>query len=316
LNLRFLIEGEEEVSGPSLPGFVRANAERLKSDYLFIADGLFTAPGQPNLVTGLRGLAGGEIEVTGASADLHSGIYGGVAPNPFHSLVHILAALKGRDGRISIPGFYEAVRPPSENELAAWNRVPVDEETLKRDLGVPALEGEQEYSVHERRWARPTFEIHGIIGGFTGEGVKTVIPARARAKITMRLVPEQDPQRVVDALAEYLPELATPGVKVSFRANESAPAVLAGVEHAGVDAAKRAFQAAFDAEPVLVREGGSIPVATAFQEALHPHMLISGFGLPEDGLHSPNEHFSLDQYHRGTEMVLHLMHNLADGAAE
>jgi acetylornithine deacetylase/succinyl-diaminopimelate desuccinylase-like protein len=179
-------------------------------------------------------------------------------------------------------------------------------------MGVKALEGESQYSVQERLGARPTLDVHGITGGFTGEGSKTVIPARAKAKVSMRLVPEQDPGEVFAAFNKHVESLATPGVEVRVtQVNSGAPPVVLGVDHPGIEAAKRAYRASFGAEPVLVREGGSIPVTTIFQAALDPAIVVTGFGLPDDGLHSPNEHFSLDHFHRGTEMVLHLMHELA-----
>jgi acetylornithine deacetylase/succinyl-diaminopimelate desuccinylase-like protein len=312
LNLRFLIEGEEEISGPSLPRFLRENAARIPSDYVLIADGEFTAPGLPNLLTGLRGLLYTEIVAEGATADLHSGIFGGVAPNPLNTLAHVLSALKGRDGRITIPGFYDDLVPASEEEIASWDRVK-DEATLKRLMGVRALEGEEEFSPAERTWGRPTLDVHGIIGGFIGEGSKTVIPARAKAKVSTRLVPRQDPDKIYDSLATYLKGLETPGVKLSLVRLGQAPPVLAGVDHPGVAAARKAFVKSFGAEPVLVREGGSVPVTVDFQEALKAKMLLTGFGLPDDALHSPNEKMDLEQYHRGTEMVLHLMEELVAG---
>ncbi len=312
LNLRFLIEGEEEISGPSLPRFLRENAARIPSDYVLIADGEFTAPGVPNLLTGLRGLLYTEIVAEGAAADLHSGIFGGVAPNPLNTLAHVISALKGRDGRITVPGFYDDVVQPTEEEVAAWDRLK-DEATLKRLMGVRALEGEEEFSPAERTWGRPTLDVHGIIGGFIGEGSKTVIPARARAKVSMRLVPGQDPDEIHQSLATYLKGLETPGVALSLVRLGQAPPVLAGVDHPGIAAARKAFVKSFGAEPVLVREGGSVPVTVDFQEALQPMLMLTGFGLPDDALHSPNEKMDLEQYHRGTEMVLHLMEELVAG---
>ena len=312
LNLRFLIEGEEEISGPSLPRFLRENAARIPSDYVLIADGEFTAPGVPNLLTGLRGLLYTEIVAEGAAADLHSGIFGGVAPNPLNTLAHVISALKCRDGRITVPGFYDDVVQPTEEEVAAWDRLK-DEATLKRLMGVRALEGEEEFSPAERTWGRPTLDVHGIIGGFIGEGSKTVIPARARAKVSMRLVPGQDPDEIHQSLATYLKGLETPGVALSLVRLGQAPPVLAGVDHPGIAAARKAFVKSFGAEPVLVREGGSVPVTVDFQEALQPMLMLTGFGLPDDALHSPNEKMDLEQYHRGTEMVLHLMEELVAG---
>ncbi|MGI8563021.1 MAG: dipeptidase [Candidatus Dormibacter sp.] len=311
LNLRFLIEGEEEASGRSLPDFLRANAARLRSDYLLLADGGFTAPGQPNLLTGLRGLLYTEIEVRGPAVDLHSGIFGGAAPNPFNSLAHVLAALKDREGRILIPGFYDDVEPPSAQELADWAKDPVEDAELMRRMGSTALPGEPGYSARERIRCRPTLDVHGVIGGFTGIGSKTVIPATAKAKVSMRLVPNQDPARIAAALGEFVPSLATVGTTARLIELSSASPVRVDVSHPGIAAASRAFQAAFGAAPLLTREGGSVPVTLDFQEALRTQLIVTGFGLPDDALHSPNERYSLDQYHRGTEMVMHLMQELA-----
>jgi acetylornithine deacetylase/succinyl-diaminopimelate desuccinylase-like protein len=311
VNLRFLIEGEEEIGGRSLPAYVRANADRLSTDYLFIADGSFAAPGQPELVTALRGMLYTEIEVTGPRVDLHSGIFGGIAPNPFNSLAHILCGLKDREGRILIPGFYDDVEPPSSEELEGWASLGIDEEQQKRLMGVDELPGEPGFSLLERKWARPTLDVHGVIGGFTGAGSKTVIPARARAKVSMRLVPNQQPAKALAQLGEAVARLATPGTRAQVFELNSALPVRIDTSHPGIEPARRAFAAAYGRPPVLVREGGSVPVTVDFQQALGTHLLVTGFGLPEDGLHSPNERMSLDQYHRGTEMVIHLIDELA-----
>ncbi|HKF77398.1 MAG TPA: M20/M25/M40 family metallo-hydrolase [Candidatus Dormibacteraeota bacterium] len=313
LNLRFLIEGEEEAGGRSLPEHVRANASRLATDFLLIADGSFAAPGLPAIVTGLRGMLYTEIEVVGPRVDLHSGIYGGIAPNPFNSLAHILAGLKDRDGVVQIPRFYDDVVPPSAEELAGWRGLPITEAGELEAIGSSRLTGEPGYSLLERRWARPTLDVHGVIGGFTGAGSKTVIPARAKAKVSMRLVPQQDPATVLSDLREAVSALATPGTHAEVVDLGSAPPVRMETGHPGVAALRRAFAAAFGAEPVLIREGGSVPVTVDFQEALGTHLLVTGFGLPGDALHSPNERMSLDQYHRATEAVIHLMHGLAGG---
>jgi acetylornithine deacetylase/succinyl-diaminopimelate desuccinylase-like protein len=311
VNLRFLIEGEEEIGGRSLPAYVRANADRLSTDYLFIADGSFAAPGQPELVTALRGLLYTEIEVTGPRVDLHSGIFGGIAPNPFNSLAHILCGLKDREGRILIPGFYDDVQPPSSEELEGWASLGIDEEQQKRLMGVDELPGEPGFSLLERKWARPTLDVHGVMGGFTGAGSKTVIPARARAKVSMRLVPNQQPAKALAQFGEAVARLATPGTRAQVVELNSALPVRIETSHPGIEPARRAFAAAYGRPPVLVREGGSVPVTVDFQQALGTHLLVTGFGLPDDGLHSPNERMSLDQYHRGTEMVIHLIDELA-----
>lgn len=312
VNVRFLIEGEEEIGGRSLPNFVRQNAERLPTDYMALIDGYFVAPGIPSLITALRGLLYVEIEVTGPAADLHSGMFGGVAPNPFNSMAWILAGLKDRDGRVQIPGFYDAWRRPAAQEVESWATLPYgDEARLLQVTGARALEGEAEFSPIERVWARPTLDVHGIRGGFTGEGQKTVIPSSALAKVSMRLVPDQDPERILESLRAHVAELASPGVAVDVRAISMTRPVLCGVDHPGVEAARRAFAHSFGAEPVLAREGGSVPVSLELQDALGAKMIVSGFGLPDDGMHSPNERFSLDQFHRGTEFTLRLMHELA-----
>ncbi len=311
VNLRFLIEGEEEVSGRSLSELVRANSGDLATDYLVIADGSFVAPGMPALLTGLRGLLYVEIEVVGPRVDLHSGIFGGVAPNPFNSLAHILAGLKDRDGVVRIPGFYDDVEPPTAEELRDWQSLPITEEEQREAMGVTELEGEAGYSVLERKWTRPTLDVHGVIGGFIGAGSKTVIPARAKAKVSTRLVPRQDPARVLAGLREAVAGLVTTGTHAGVTQLSVGPPVRMDTDHPGVEAMRRAFAAAFGAAPVLVREGGSVPVTIDFQEALDTKLLVTGFGLPGDALHSPNERMSLDQYHRAIETMARLMHELA-----
>ncbi len=311
VNLRFLIEGEEEVGGHSLPELVRASSKDLATDYLLVGDGSFVAPGLPALVVGLRGMLYTEIEVVGPSVDLHSGIFGGVAPNPFNSLAHILAGLKDRDGVVRIPGFYDDVQPPTAEEQRDWESLPISEEEQREAMGVTELDGEAGYSVVERKWTRPTLDVHGVIGGFTGAGSKTVIPARATAKVSMRLVPRQDPARVLAGMREAVAALATRGTRATVRDLNGSPAVLMDTDHPGVEALHRAFAAAFGAAPVLIREGGSVPVVADFQDALDTKLLVTGFGLPGDALHSPNERMSLDQFHRAIETMARLMHELA-----
>jgi acetylornithine deacetylase/succinyl-diaminopimelate desuccinylase-like protein len=280
VNLRFLLEGEEEVGGRTLPDYVRTYADQLRTDYLLVADGSFVAPGMPSLLTGLRGLLYTEIEVVGPRVDLHSGIYGGVAPNPFNSLAHILAGLKDRDGHVQVPGFYDDVEPPSAEELEGWKTLPITDEQQRAEIGVPELDGEAGYSVLERKWTRPTL----------------------------------DPKKVLAGLREAVAGLATSGTRAEVVALADAPPVRMAADHPGVEAARKAFGAAFGAAPVLTREGGSIPVTIDFQQALGTRLLVTGFGLPGDALHSPNERMSLDQYHRATEMVIHLMQELAGDA--
>ena len=307
VNLRFLIEGEEEITGPSLPRYVREHADRLATDYLLVWDGGFSADGRPELVTGLRGILYVELEASGPAVDLHSGGFGGNAPNPLNTLARILGELKDRQGRITIPGFYDGVRPPTEEEMADWDLSDAYSEKVRQLMGASTLEGEADFSAAERAWARPTLDVNGFIGGFTGDGKKTVIPARGSAKVSMRLVPDQDPLRILDSLREYVDELTTPGVKVEVRLLGAAPPVLTGTDHAGALAVAAAFEAAFGQPAVRLRTGGSIPVSVDFQEALGAPMIISGLAQPGSGAHSPNEHFSLDHYDRGIEMVARLM---------
>jgi len=310
VNLRFLLEGEEEISGPSLPAYVREHASELATDYVLVWDGGFSPDGRPQLVTGLRGMLYVELEAAGPAIDLHSGGFGGNAPNPLNTLARILGELKDREGHVTIPGFYDGVRPPEPAEMADWDRSDAFGETMRGLMGAPALEGEPGYSAAERAWARPTLDVNGFIGGFTGEGKKTVIPARGSAKVSMRLVPGQDPARILDALREYVDELTTPGVRVAVTLLGSAPPVLAGAAHPGAVALASAFEASFGRPAARLRTGGSIPVATDFQEALGAPMMISGLSQPGSGAHSPNERFSLDHYHRGTEALLRLMWSL------
>jgi acetylornithine deacetylase/succinyl-diaminopimelate desuccinylase-like protein len=308
VNLRFLIEGEEEGGGEVLPHLLKTHAGELRSDYVFIHDGTLL-----QLLTGLRGNLYTEIEVTGAAIDLHSGAFGGLAPNPFNTLAHLLAGLKNREGRILIPGFYDKVREPSPEEREGWKKLPIDEELLLKVTGAPALEGEPGYSIFERNFTRPTLDVHGIAGGFTDEGAKTVIPARATAKVSMRLVPDQDPDAILASLEAHAASLATPGTRVKVRRLGTASwPVLLDSGHPGIGAASRAFEASFGRSPFLVRAGYSIPVVTDFAANLpDAHIFVTGNATEEDGAHSPNERISLENFHRGTEMVIHLMDELA-----
>jgi acetylornithine deacetylase/succinyl-diaminopimelate desuccinylase-like protein len=310
VNLRFLLEGEEEITGPSLPSYVRQNAADLATDYVLVWDGGFSADGRPELVTGLRGILYVQLDATGPAVDLHSGGYGGNAPNPLNTLARILGELKDREGRVTIPGFYDGVVTPDPVDMADWDRTDAFAETLRGQMGVTALEGEAEYSAAERAWTRPTLDVNGFIGGFTGDGKKTVIPARGSAKVSMRLVPGQDPMRILDAFREYVDELTTPGVRVEVKLLGAAPPVVTGAQHPGAMALASAFETAFGQPVARLRTGGSIPVAVDFQEALGAPMMISGLPQPGAGAHGPNEHFKLDHFHRGTEALIRLLWSL------
>lgn len=312
VNVRFLIEGEEEVGGESVEAFVRHHASRLACDCVVVSDTAMFAPGLPALVMGLRGMVYSEITIEGAGRDLHSGLYGGTAPNPFDALVRVLAGLKASSGEILIPGFYERVLPPGPEEQAAWRRLPFDLEAYRRnEVQADHLSGESQYSVFERTWSRPTFEIHGMPGGFTGPGSKTVIPARASAKISMRLVPDQRASEVEQQFRNAVLQLLPAGYRCSFQTLSLADPILVSAESKYMRAARQALQSVYGAEPVLVRSGGSIPVVALFTRELRVPVVMMGFGLPDDGLHSPNEKFALSSYYGGIEAVAAFMGLLA-----
>jgi acetylornithine deacetylase/succinyl-diaminopimelate desuccinylase-like protein len=304
VNVKFLIEGEEEVGGEHIEAFVPKNPEKLRADAAIICDTEMFAPELPTITTGLRGLVYTEVEARGAAQDLHSGMYGGAAPNPVQALAEIISRLKGPDGKIRIPGFYQRVKRPSAKELTAWKRLPFKEkEFLKKEVGSRALTGEKGYSVLERLWARPTLEVHGIRGGFTGDGAKTVIPAVATAKISMRLVPAMNPREVIRQFTAYVKKLTPPGIQTTVRVLSSAPASVVSTENRYIEAAAEAMEQVFKKKTVYMRSGGSIPIAGLFDRYLKTPIVMMGFGLPDDHLHAPNEKFYLPNFYRGIEAV-------------
>ncbi len=304
INVKFLVEGEEEVGGEHIEEYVPAHADKLKADAAVICDTEMFAPELPTLTTGLRGLVYTEIEARGAAHDLHSGMYGGAAPNPFQALAEIVTQLKAPDGKIRIPGFYKRVKRPSAAELAAWKRLPFKEsQFMKKEMGATALIGEKGYSVLERLWARPTLEVHGIRGGFTGEGAKTVIPAIGTAKVSMRLVPDMDPKEVVKQFTAYVKKITPKGIKTTVRLLSSAPASVVSTESRWIAAAAEAMEQVFKKKTVYMRSGGSIPIVGVFQKSLKVPSVMMGFGLPDDNLHAPNEKFHLPNFYRGIEAV-------------
>ena len=305
VNIKFLIEGEEESGGEHLSEYVRSHPPRLRGlDAAIICDTEMFAPELPTICVGLRGIIYGEIHVKGARQDLHSGVYGGAAPNPLEAIAHIISALKGTDGRIKIPGFYDAIESPAAEELAAWHSLPFDEEEYrKREVGSPELTGEAGYSVLERTWARPTFEVHGIVGGFVSTGFKTVIPAKAHAKISCRLVPGQDPAAIAAALKGAIAQATPRGVTSRFEVFSAGPASIVNPQHPILQAASQALAQTFGRPTVYMRSGGSIPVVGLFQRELGIPSVLMGFGLPDDNLHAPNEKFHLPNLHRGIDAV-------------
>jgi acetylornithine deacetylase/succinyl-diaminopimelate desuccinylase-like protein len=314
INLRFVIEGEEEISGESLPRYIRANGARLKTDAVLIWDSGLDEDGHPTLATALRGLLYVELHASGPAVDLHSGVYGGVAPNPINTLARIVGELKDRHGHVTIPGFYDAVVRPSAEELADWKKKDARyAETVKRLSGARALEGEEGFLALERTGSRPTLDANGIVGGFIGEGKKTVIPARASAKVSLRLVPDQDWKMILAALEKQVQQLTTPGVEISVDLLGAAPPVTCGVDHPAAQAMRAAYKEAFGKETSLIRVGGSIPVSIDFQEAVGAPLVISGIAQSDSAVHSPNERLVVDNYYRGIDAVIRFICGLAQG---
>ncbi|MFN3322915.1 MAG: dipeptidase [Bryobacteraceae bacterium] len=308
VNVQFLIEGEEEVGGEHIERYVASRPARLAADAALICDTEMFAPGLPTLCVGLRGIVYGEMHVEGASHDLHSGMYGGVAPNALQATAEILCALKDREGRIRIPGFYDRVQPPTEKEKRAWESLPFNEDEYRtREVGARELVGEPGYSIFERTWARPTLEVHGIRGGFIGEGAKTVIPARAVTKLSARLVADQRPEEAVEQIREAIEAACPRGAKAEYRYIHGAPPSLVDPENRFVKAAAGALTEVFGRDTVYIRSGGSIPIVGLFEQYLGIPSVLMGFGLPDDNLHAPNEKFHLPNFYQGIEAVAHYL---------
>jgi succinyl-diaminopimelate desuccinylase len=311
LQLKFLIEGEEEVGSANLEPFIAANAKRLACDCVVISDTSQFAPGQPAITYGLRGICYYELRLTGPSQDLHSGTFGGAVVNPANALCRMLSALVNEKGQVQVPGFYDDVEPLTARERGEFARLPFDERQFMRQIGVEALGGEDGFSTLERRWARPTYDINGLASGYQGEGAKTVLPARAVAKFSFRLVPKQDPKKVTAALEARLRAICPKGLKMELVDFHGAPGVVVPLDSPYVAAAERAIEAGFGRRPVFMREGGSIPVVATFHDLLGVDTLLLGWGLDDDNTHSPNEKFSLADFHRGIKASAHLWQELA-----
>ena len=309
-NVVFLIEGEEEVGSPHLGAFLAENARRLACDAVLISDTTMFAPGLPSITIGLRGLAYMEVRVQGPATDLHSGAYGGAVVNPANALARIIARLHDDQGRVTVPGFYDRVRDLTSAEREAIATLPFQEEGLREEVGAPKLGGEEGYGPLERIWARPTLDVNGLLSGYTGEGAKTVLPARAMAKVSMRLVPDQDFHEVETLFAEHVKSLAPEGVTVEVEALHGGMPWYAEPAGPVFDAARRALETAFGKAPVMIREGGSIPIVQQFQEVLGAPVVLIGFGLPGENAHAPNEWMSVENFHRGAEAVAALYDEL------
>ena len=314
LNVRLLIEGEEEVGGESIAAFVRDHPERLKSDFALVSDTEMFAPETPSLCVGLRGMCYTELEASGAKVDLHSGMYGGAAPNPFEALARMISKLKDEQGKILIPHFYDRVQKPSTDELKTWESLPFDEEEYrKNEVGSKVLTGEAGYSVLYRTWARPTLEVHGMPGGFTGFGAKTVIPARACAKVSMRLVPDQRPDEIYKLYCDFVKSLAPKGIELKIKQWSIADPIVIRTDNKYIKAAAQAMHDVFKKDTVYIRSGGSIPIVADFEKSLKIPSVMMGFGLPDDNLHAPNEKFHIPNFYRGIESIIRFFQIVGSG---
>lgn len=308
VNVRFLVEGEEEVGGASISKYVAEHKEKLRADVGLVSDTALYAEGLPTLCIGLRGLIYLEVEAFGPARDLHSGLYGGAAPNAVYGLIELLAQAKDADGRLRIPGVYDGVEEPAPAEQESWRRLPFQEDEFRtQEVGSTALTGEPGRTVLERVWSRPTFEVHGIAGGFTGTGAKTVIPARATAKVSFRVVPRQDPEHVIRCFREWVRRNTPKGIRTEVRVLSAAPALRVDPEHPAIQVAARAFQEVFGKPTVYIRAGSSIPVVGDFARHLGIPTVLMGFGLPDDGLHSPNEKYKIENYYLGIRTIAHFL---------
>ncbi len=315
VNVKVLVEGEEEVASEHLEAFLVANRERLAADLVVISDTDLFAPGLPAVCYGLRGIAYFQIDVVGPTRDLHSGGYGGAVANPIMALAKILAGLKDERGKILIPGFYDRVRPIGEREKAELARLPFDEEGFREETGAPTLFGEEGYSTLERLWTRPTLDPNGIWGGFTGEGSKTVLPSRASAKVSCRLVPDQDPEEIARLFEAYVLGLCPPSVTASVQIMEGGKPWVTSVDHPAIRAASRALAAGFGREPVFTRAGGSIPVVATFQELLGAPTVMMGIAPPDDHAHAPNERMDLANVYAGIRSAVIFWDELGRGTS-
>ena len=299
VNMKIILEGEEEVGSVNLDDFIRGHKNDLGADVVVISDSPMFARGIPSICYGLRGLVYFQIDVRGSNTDLHSGSFGGAVANPAMVLAQMLAQMKDRGGRVKIPGFYDAVLPLQDEERRAWAGLPFNERQYKKDFGIPKVYGEADYTTLERTWARPTFEVNGLLSGFTGEGAKTVLPAVAMAKVSMRLVPNQDPDTIARLFEAYVQDVAPKTVEVKVTRMHGGKPWMTSYDNPYVQAAGRAIEKGFGQKPVFTREGGSIPVVSTFQEELGLPSVLFGVGLPDENAHAPNEKLDVGNFHNG-----------------
>ena len=303
-NVKFILEGEEEIGSPSLAAFLQEHRELLACGIVLVSDTSMLAPDLPSLTTGLRGLAYWEVEVTGPNRDLHSGHFGGAVANPINVLCDLLARMTDADGRITVPGFYDEVEELSDEERKMLEQIPFDEERYKASIGVKALKGEKGYTTIERNSCRPSFDVCGIWGGYTGQGAKTVLPSKAYAKVSCRLVPHQSHEKIAKMVADYLLSLAPDYVQVKVTPLHGGDGYVCPVNLPAYRAAEAGFAKAFGRKPLAVRRGGSIPIVNDFERILGAKTILMGFGLESNAIHSPNENFPLDMFRRGIEAVV------------
>ncbi|MFQ5654705.1 MAG: dipeptidase [Planctomycetota bacterium] len=313
VNVKFVIEGEEEIGSPSLEPYIEEHREELAADLALVSDCSQFGPGMPAITVGLKGLVYLEVEIRGPNRDLHSGSFGGSVENPGNALAAIIGRLKDAGGRITIPGFYDDVRELTEEERHGFAELPFDEDAYRDDLGVARLFGEEGFTTLERKWARPTLDVNGLLCGYTGEGAKTVLPSRAMAKFSMRLVPDQDPGRIREATIAHLESICPPTVAMEITCHHGAEPILVDPRGPFMQRAVRAVERGFGKKPVFIREGGSIPVVSTLKSALGVDTVLLGLGLPDDNTHSPNEKFNLDDFQRGIETAAYLLEELAGG---
>ena len=312
LNMKFFIEGEEEVGSVHLDDFVRAHKQDLAADVVVISDSPMFDRGIPSICYGLRGLTYFQIDLRGTKSDLHSGTFGGAVANPAMVLAQLLAQMKDRGGRIRIPGFYDHVRALSDAERSEWKKLPFNDTRYKKELGAPRLFGESGYSTLERVWARPTFEVNGLLSGFTGEGAKTVLPAVSMAKVSMRLVPDQDPKKIGDLFEAYVRKVTPKTVELTITRMHGGKPWMTEFDNRFVRAAGKAIELGFGQTPVFTREGGSIPVVATFQEELGLPSVLFGVGLPDENAHAPDEKLDLGNFHNGIIASAYLYQEIAN----
>ncbi len=311
-----MFEGEEESGGQALERFVPQNKNLLRADTALISDTHMASRDLPIIISGLRGICYVHLSIAGAEQDLHSGSFGGVIDNPINVLGHVISKLKDQRGHILIPGFYDSIRPLNQSEHELLADYPVNEENLLIEAGAPMLWGEPEYSPSERLGIRPTLDINGIIGGYTGPGAKTVLPSSVSAKVSMRLVPDQDPHEIFELFQAYLQSIVPPTVSAICEYVHGAPGSVVELSRPALRAATSAYESVFNRQPVFRREGGTIPVVALFQRHLQLETVLMGFGLPDDNIHSPNERFYLPNFYRGIETAIYFLSNFADGVKD